>query len=131
MRLDDAGLLKISLGTSTIGLLLLLLVSSASQPATVSIGEIDYDEVGSLVSIEGSIASKRVHKDGHIFLKVEDGTGKISTVVFSSEAEKLDSSILECLVEGRRISVTGRVEEYRGALEVIPKRGDGLKCSTS
>ncbi len=131
MRLDDAGLYKISLGISTIGLILLYLISSTFQVDIVSISEIDYDMVGSIVSIEGKVVSKRVHEDGHIFFKVEEGTNRISAVVFSSEVKKLEPEVLKCLEEGNSITVTGRVEEYRGTLEVIPTKGDGLRCSTS
>jgi DNA/RNA endonuclease YhcR with UshA esterase domain len=129
MRLDDSGLLKIALGTSTIGLLLLFIVSSP-QAEKVRIIEIDYEDVGNLVIIEGRVASKHVHEDGHIFLKVKDDTGLISTVVFASDVEKLEPKVLDCLGVGRTISVIGRVEEYRGALEIIPSRGNGLSCLT-
>ncbi len=131
IKLDDAGLHKISLGTSSLGLILLYLVSINTQVDIVRIGEIDYDKVGNLVSIQGTISSKRVHEDGHIFLKVEDDASHISVVVFSSDAEKLGPSVLKCLNMGNTILVTGRVEEYRNSLEVIPKRGDGLRCLTS
>jgi len=131
LRLDNAGLHKISLGTSTIGLILLFLVSEATQVDTVKISEIDYDMAGSLVSITGKIVLKRIHDDGHIFLKIEDDTGQISAVIFSSDAKKLDPVLLSCLETGKTLSVTGRVEEYRGSLEMIPKTGDGLRCLSS
>jgi len=131
LRLDNAGLHKISLGTSAIGLILLFLVSEATQVDTVKISEIDYDMAGSLVSVTGNIVSKRIHDDGHIFLKIEDDTGKISAVIFSSDAKKLDPVLLSCLETGKTVSVTGMVEEYQGSLEMIPKTGDGLRCLSS
>ncbi len=129
--MDDGGLLKVSLLISTIGIILLFLVSSTAEIAIVKISELDLDDAGRLVSIEGRITSKRANDDGHIFLKVADDTGSISAVLFSSAVKKLDGSVLECLERGRHIKMTGRVEEYRGAMEVVPREGDGLICSTS
>lgn len=131
MMMNDAGLLKVSLGLSTIGIILLFYVSTTTEPSRVSIGEVDFDDSGRLISIEGRITSKRVNKDGHMFIKLADDTGSISTVLFSSAAKQLDTVVLECLREGADVTVTGRVEEYRGALEVIPREGDGVRCSTS
>ncbi len=128
MRVDDSTLLRMSLGVSSFGLVLLFLVSTQSQPTLVRISEIDYDDVGSELSVEGRIASKRVHADGHIFLKVEDATGRISVVLFSEIVESLTEE-LGCLEEGEEISITGRIEEYRGLLEIVPKKGLEVSCS--
>lgn len=121
----DAQLLKISFLVSTIGLVLLYFVAAHSQPSLVKISEIDYDAVGSKVIVEGNIISKSVHKDGHIFLKISDGTGKISVALFSGTAEQLDPS---CIEVGGSIRAAGRVEEYRGSLEIIPRGGSDVRC---
>ncbi|MEE8167395.1 MAG: OB-fold nucleic acid binding domain-containing protein [Candidatus Hydrothermarchaeales archaeon] len=129
MRMDDSALLRISFAVSTVGLLLLVVVSSQIQATTIKISEIDYDDVGSKVVIEGMISSKRVHEDGHIFLEVEDATGKISVVLFADAARSLGEEELGCLNEGNKVSIAGSVDEYRGTLEVVPRKGEGVKCS--
>jgi DNA/RNA endonuclease YhcR with UshA esterase domain len=121
----DAQLLKISFLVSAFGLVLLYFVAAHSQPAVVKISEIDYDTAGSKVIVEGQIVSKSVHKDGHIFLKISDGTGKISVVLFSGTSEQLDAS---CIQVGSNIRAVGKVEEYRGSLEVIPRGGNDVRC---
>lgn len=129
MRIDDRALLLISLAASTAGLVILAALSLQNVEAAVEISEIDYDDVGSTIAIEGNISSKKVHGDGHIFLAVADYTGKISVVIFAETAKELERGLLECLDVGNVISVVGRVQEYRGLLEIIPARGSAIRCS--
>ncbi len=124
----DPALLLFSLLISSIGLGLLIYTSSKNDDAPLRISMIDYDSVGSKVSISGEILTRRTHRDGHIFLKLGDTTGNISVVFFSSLAEKLDPGIRECLWQGSYIQVKGWVKEYRGALEVVPRKGRDVEC---
>jgi hypothetical protein len=124
----DSRLLMLSLLISTLGLGLLFYLSTIYSNPYVKISQIDYDSVGERVTVEGEILRARNHPNGHIFLKLGDSTGNISIVFFSSLAEKLDMEIRGCLHQGGNIRVTGRVEEYRGSLEVIPRKGGDVKC---
>lgn len=126
--MEDAQLLKISFFISTFGLLLLYFVAMHSQPSLVKLSEIDYDTVGSKVIVEGKIISKSVHKDGHIFLQVSDATGKISVALFRDVVEEVDTT---CIQAGNDIRILGRVEEYRGSLEITPGKGEDVKCWNS
>ena len=126
--MNDKTLLKISLIISTIGLILLFLVSSYTRPPNVKISEITYDDVGRYTVIQGKISSKNVHKDGHIFLDISDETGTMKVVLFSSTAETLESGTLACLKKGKSIEIKGKVDEYKGSLEILPKEGTDVKC---
>jgi DNA/RNA endonuclease YhcR with UshA esterase domain len=126
--MKEGRLLAVCLCVSLSGLALLAYVSHSSQPPLISLGEIGYDQVGSLARISGEIASRKDHRDGHIFLRLEDGTGEISVVLFRDLAEELPSEVLECLQEGRALSARGRLEEYRGALEIVPRDPSDLEC---
>lgn len=126
--MDDSVLLKIAVLVSTIGLVMLFFVSSYARPPNVKIFEITYDDVGRYTVITGRIESKYVHKDGHIFFDLKDDTGKMKVVLFSSTAKTLESETLACLENGKNVEVKGKVDEYKGSLEIIPKDGEDVKC---
>jgi len=126
--MKDSDLVKVSFIVSTVGLVMLFFVSAHSKPSLVKISEIDYDSVGSRAVVEGEILSKRVHEDGHIFLKVSDSTGKISVVIFNNVARKLDEEKMDCISAGSYIQAAGEIEEYRGNLEIVPKSEGDVMC---
>lgn len=128
--MDDSTLLKIAILVSTAGLIMLFFVSSYTSPANVKISEITYDDVGRYMVLTGKITSKYEHKDGHIFLDITDGTGDMKVVMFSSTASTLDSNLLACLEKGKTIEIKGKVDEYKGDLEIIPKEGGDIICKT-
>jgi DNA/RNA endonuclease YhcR with UshA esterase domain len=131
VMMRDSELLKISFLISTLGLGLLFFVSSKYDESLVSISQIDYDSVGNRVTVAGEIFSKRNHRDGHIFLKLGDTTGNISIVLFNPLVESLEKELLACLEVGEHLLVKGRVEEYRGALEVVPRKKGDVACLRS
>ncbi|MFQ6136398.1 MAG: exodeoxyribonuclease VII large subunit [Candidatus Hydrothermarchaeales archaeon] len=126
--MNDSELLKISLLVSTIGLIMLFAISSYSQPPLVKISEITYDDVGGYVIVNGKIIKKSVHRDGHIFLDIADETGKMKVVIFSGTANTIKNETLSCLKVGNTLNVKGKVDEYRGALEMVPKDGVDVEC---
>ncbi len=128
MRIDDKALLLASLAISTFGLVMLMAISFQGKSNAVEIAQIDYDDVGGASAIEGRISSKKLHRDGHVFLAVADSTGKISVVIFANVAKDLENDLLECLEVGNSLSVAGRVQEYRGLLEITPAKGSDIRC---
>ena len=63
------------------------------------------------------VTSVYVSRNDHVFLKVADNTGEITIVAFknSNIDEAYDLEI------GEEVSVLGRVDEYKGELEIIAK----------
>jgi|Deesub1362A_J573_1020465.scaffolds.fasta_scaffold00350_34 DNA/RNA endonuclease YhcR with UshA esterase domain len=125
--MEERHLIGISFLISTAGVLLLYYISLNSTPIHASIADLTYDDIGERVLIEGQIISKRVHKDGHIFLKVADASGKIDVIIFSSQASKLGDKI-KCLSKKNKIEVAGEIEDYKGTLELILRNTDDLRC---
>jgi DNA/RNA endonuclease YhcR with UshA esterase domain len=123
--------LKLSLLVSTVGLGMLFYVSITYEESVESISQLDYDSVGNRVAITGEILSKSTHKEGHIFLKVGDSSGWIRVALFDSYVERLSEGQLDCLRVGGSLWIRGRVEEYRGSLEIVPRQKEDLRCSTS
>jgi DNA/RNA endonuclease YhcR with UshA esterase domain len=107
-------IIKISITVAIIGIIALFFLVRYQEQNTVKISEL---KQGQIERITGMINSVYVSKDGHTFLKVTDSSGEISVVAFKS------SNIDEVydLEVGDQISVLGRVEEYKGELEIIAK----------
>ncbi len=125
--MNDQGILKISFLVSTFGLLLLFYVSANLLPPLMKIADIEYDNAGSKVMVKGEITSFKSSEKGHIFLKVSDGTGEISVVLFKNLVEKLDEEKRKDIKKGNVIEIAGTVEEYRGSLEIVPGAVDDVK----
>lgn len=97
-----------------------------SEPLHVSVYNVTHDKIGNYVIIKGCIREEPyLHEDGHVFFDIsETCTEKYSvTVVFFSKEASLNPSI-ENIIENTNVSVSGRISEYRGELEII---GDKLK----
>lgn len=125
--MDDSNLLRISILVSTLGLVLLFFVSIHSQPSLVEVAGLTYDDVGSKVVVKGEVMSKSV-KDGHIFIKISDGTGKILIAIFQNAAEKISEEKLGCIQVESIVEVAGEVNEYRGSLEIVPRDESAISC---
>lgn len=106
-------LIKISIALALIGIVALFFIVKYQQQNTVKISDL---KQGQIERITGMINSVYISKDGHTFLKVTDSSGEISVVAFKSS--NIDTYNLEI---GDQISVLGRVEEYKGSLEIIAK----------
>ena len=84
----------------------------------MEISRITGDFLGRTVSVSGYLASNPyIHEDGHIFLDLKEGTGKIDVVFFEREAVK--NPILRTLMKGDNVTVSGKVNEYQNALEIV------------
>lgn len=126
--MKDEDLLKLSLLVSALGLGVLFYASVNYEESVESISQLDYDAVGNKAVITGKILSKSTHKDGHVFLKVADSSGWIRVALFDSYMAKLNKDQLNCLEVGSSLWVRGRVEEYRGSLEIVPRGKEDLRC---
>lgn len=87
-----------------------------SDPATVLIKDITAGMIGRRVTAIGSIMNITNHKDGHMFLLVADGEGVIEIPIFADK--KIDHAQFK---DGKSFSFTGKVNEYRGKLEIVPE----------
>lgn len=71
----------------------------------------------------------KVHEDGHVFFEIKDITGSIDVVLFKGMVE--DAGGIETIQGCAVMEITGRIDEYRGALELIPRGGGDVKCLNS
>lgn len=110
------GLLRnIAIACAAVGLVFLFFLSNVIELKQTDINQITYEDIGKNVKICGEVTSKSVSKTNHVFVKLEDSTGKMSIVIFNNTAEKLNLDF----EENGKICVTGSVDEYREKLEII------------
>jgi RecJ-like exonuclease len=107
-------IIKISIAVAAIGIVALFFLVRYNEQNTVKISEL---KQGQIERITGMVNSIYVSKDGHTFLKVADTSGEVSVVAFKSS--NIDG-MYEIEV-GDQVSVLGRVEEYKGSLEIVAK----------
>jgi len=112
--LDDKTIFRVSIALAAAGIILLTLAAYFLQPAKIAISEIDESQVGKVARITGTIES--ISGTDTRFLKLSDGYGSITIVVFEREARNID---MEGLKVGEEISLTGKISLYRGEIEVI------------
>ncbi len=122
--MDDRELLIISFIISVAGLLGFFVYYTMTSAQEVSLSKLNTGFDGKMVVVKGKIVKIKFHENGHIFITLGNKNDKVIVPIFSEYAEKLDSN---CKVRGSFARVEGRVEVYRGNLEVIPERGH-IEC---
>ncbi|MBI4017905.1 MAG: OB-fold nucleic acid binding domain-containing protein, partial [Candidatus Aenigmarchaeota archaeon] len=118
--MDDRHLRNVSLCLSLIGLFLLAVGVSLKEPRHVEVGSITYDMRGMSVSVTGTAISVTVSGE-NMFFKLVDETGTIKVVFFENDLVRQNIGVSD-IVDGAKISLEGRVELYRGSLEIVAQR---------
>jgi DNA/RNA endonuclease YhcR with UshA esterase domain len=119
----DRLLLASSLSSVT-GIILIYILSSSFDPKIVEISKISGNLMGETVKIYGVVEGVREHADGHVFITLSDGSGKIQVPVFEKVARNLPK-----MRKGEKLEVTGYVDGYKGNLQVVPRKAADVKLS--
>jgi DNA/RNA endonuclease YhcR with UshA esterase domain len=114
--LSDKTLMYIALVLFIVGIAGLFLVTQFIGPKEIGTGKIGNSEIGQNVVIKGTIASY-FEKDGHVFMDVDDGSGKIKVVMFENAAR--NQPYVYNIEKGDMISVEGKIELYENELEIV------------
>lgn len=125
-------LLHLSLAATVIGISIMFFASRTFQPSSMPIYDIDFDMVGRPARTTGYVTYRTDHDDGHIFLTISDSGSSIQVPLFSSfvgsfdrfNSQKADSDDVK---KGALIEVSGTISEYKGQLQLIPKKPDDLR----
>jgi len=113
--MQDKVLLKLCLLWALVGIFLLILIANFTQPPEIKAIQME-DNLDKIVLVKG-IVTQITPRDTVTFIDVKDSTGEIKVVLF----DKLNSvNQKEC------IQVRGRVELYKGELEIIAD--EIIKC---
>lgn len=132
MEITDDKLLRIALVTSLIGIIGLLIFTPTIEVKKVKIEDITRAMIDEEVCIDCVITdiSQSSTKSSY-FLTINDGTGKMSLIVFEKQAAEIQSNNFDIEdFKDRKVKVTGKITEYNSELELILSSGDGLKITS-
>jgi DNA/RNA endonuclease YhcR with UshA esterase domain len=115
--------------SSLAGLVLIYLSAVSIQPSTIKINEIDSRLVDKTVRTTGYIIYKSNHPAGHIFLTIAEGEAKIQVPLFAGFVNSLNENdvSIDGFRKGAKIMVTGIVGEYKGQLQIVPRKPEDIK----
>jgi len=121
--------LFLSLTCSLIGLILIYFAAINIQPKEMSISEITPELIGRTVTTRGTIIYKKVHPEGHVFLTLSDNKTKIQVPLFVGYMNSLKERNLteRDFKVGEKLIVSGLVDEYKGSLQIIPRKLSDVK----
>ncbi len=121
--------LVLSLISSVVGLALIYVASAGSQTKYISIGDITPDMVGRTVSTGGHISDVDYNPKGHVFLTIDDNGNGMQVALFYDYVKALNGAGLTSkdFVKGRLINVSGTLDIYNNALQIIPRKVGDLK----
>ncbi|OED30264.1 exodeoxyribonuclease VII large subunit [Methanosphaera sp. WGK6] len=119
--MQDKQIFKISTITVLIGILGLILTYGYVTPEQLTIDKIDNSKLDNQVEIVGVIESQTITKSGTRIIKLTDDTGNINLVIFSSTLIETE------LYNGMNITVTGKVTNYNGQIELILEEENNLR----
>jgi DNA/RNA endonuclease YhcR with UshA esterase domain len=126
--LNRKKLIMISLFTSILGILLIYIISVNSQPKQINLDEISSELIGKTISTSGYVIYKRVSPYGHIFLTISQNRARIQVPLFANFLEKMKEENLNTYFKvGQKIFVQGIVDEYKGKLQIIPRKTTDIR----
>ena len=127
--MEDHQIFRLALATSIIGLLGMVVFAGQIMPREVKINQIDRGMLDEDVAVEGVVQEVGKSKTSNTyFLRVMDGTGEITLVIFDSSATDIEKGNLTIHgMDKRRINAVGTVSEYRGSMEIILKDAKSLR----
>lgn len=117
--LSDRTLVRLCWVVGGVGIVGLFVVTQLIGPVNTSIKNINEASLGKTVSAYGKVDSFFT-KDGHVFLTLTDEGAKIKVVVFENQAKKMPFAYN--IRNGDIIKVVGKVDKYKGELEIIGER---------
>lgn len=107
--MNENTLLKISLMSSIVGILLILFIVENIEPPEYKIKDITNSDIDKLVTITGELSILK-ETEGIYLLKLFDGESSIVIVAFKNEEIVLNNN--------ERVKVKGKIIEYNGEFEL-------------
>ncbi len=111
------------LACAVLGLVMTCVGLRLSEPERMEARNLTEKMVGAQVLLSGRVMDLTEHPDGHLFLKVGGENTTVSVPLFSGVRKGMGTRI-ELL---DRVEVRGKVQEWRGELEVVPKRPEDVR----
>ncbi|MDO5822868.1 exodeoxyribonuclease VII large subunit [Methanosphaera sp.] len=122
--MHDKEIFKITLTTTILGLIGLIILSGYVNPEELSVNEIDKSKIDNQVKVTGIIENYTITKTGTMIVTLNDGSDVIKVVIFPS------TSLNTTLYNGMNITVTAKVVEYNGEMELIIEKSKNLEINS-
>jgi DNA/RNA endonuclease YhcR with UshA esterase domain len=107
------------LGAAVVALAAADIAMASDPPPARPIGGLTRADVGRAVTVSGVVSDASNFSAGFKFA-LRDATGALNLTVFSSVYDALRAA--DDLNLGARVTVTGKLKEYKGVLEISPSR---------
>ncbi|KZX11279.1 exodeoxyribonuclease VII large subunit [Methanobrevibacter oralis] len=129
MEITDEKLLRIALITCLIGIIGLILLTPSVEVKKVTIKDITKAMIDEEVSIDCVVTDvSQSNSKNSYFLTINDGTDKISLIIFESQVNEIQSQGLKIEdFKDKKVNVVGKITQYKSQLEVILSNGNCLK----
>ncbi len=101
-----------------------VLAAATPPPVTLArMADLSAADKGKTVTVEGQIVEVRPFSQGMKYT-LDDGSGKITLLLWQNIYDAVPDK--DRLAVGVQVRVTGKVDEYRGEMEVIPEQGSNV-----
>lgn len=120
MIITDKELYKIVLITTIIGVIGLIISSGYIETKNLKINQITTNNINEKISVEGIISEVKFSKTSNTcFLTLNDGSGKISVIIFESGLKGFEDSNIDInQFKNKKVKLTGTVTQYNNDLEL-------------
>lgn len=100
-----------------------VVLAAAPLPEELAVGSLTSQDVGRLVVLRGVLSAPAPLSEGQgLRYTLDDGSGQIALLLWSDVAAQAPAG----LESGSLVRVVGVLQEYRGALEIVPRRGGDI-----
>jgi len=106
-------IVKISAVIAVLGLVSLWFITDVSGDMTVPLYDLD-SYMGRTLTVSGRVESVYTTNGGHTFIKITDDITEIKVVAFKGAVDNAYA-----IERGQDIEVRGKVDEYKGFIEII------------
>jgi DNA/RNA endonuclease YhcR with UshA esterase domain len=125
--MQDHQIFKIALLTTIFGLAGMIFLSGEIMPQEFKIREINKNQVGEDIAIQGLIRDVETNKNLYT-LSIIDGTGEIKVIIYGSLADEFKREGVDLKTyENKRAKIVGNVKEYKGSIELIVENTKSIK----
>ncbi len=127
--MEDKFIFKLALVMSILGLIGMIFSANLITAREIKVKDINRGMLDEDVTLEGVVQNvKKSSRSETYFMDIIDGTGKITLLIFESNAQDLQKTNMSIYsLNNRRIKVTGKVSEYQGKMELILDNAASLK----
>lgn len=127
--MEDQKIFKMALIVSLIGILGMITFAGQISPYKIKINEINQGTMDKEVTVECYVEDvQKALKSDTYFLKVNDGTGKTTVVIFEGITHEMQKiGFTPTSTNKFRIRATCTVTSYKGSYELVLKDQNSLK----